>query len=131
RRALRVGRGPRPDPHELSAGARHGRHRQRAARTPARRGSLMADYYDLLGVSRQASADELKRAYRKRARELHPDANPDDPHAAEQFKELSKAYAVLSDPDQRARYDRFGEAGVGGNGGPSMDDLFGGGLGDI
>ena len=93
----------------------------------------MADFYELLGVSRNASADEIKRAYRQKAMELHPDTNP-DAGAAEEFKALSRAYQVLSDPDQRARYDRFGEAGVSGNGGgsgPTMDDIFSGGLNDL
>jgi molecular chaperone DnaJ len=92
----------------------------------------MGDYYELLGVSRTATADEIKKAYRQRAREFHPDANPNDTAAAEQFKKIAMAYQVLSDDEQRARYDRYGEAGVRGNGGgPSAEDLFGGGLGDI
>ncbi len=93
----------------------------------------MADFYELIGVSRSASAEEIKKAYRKRARELHPDANPDNPEAEAKFKEVSRAYQVLADDQQRARYDQFGEAGVGGGsgGGASAEDLFGGGLGDI
>ena len=91
---------------------------------------MSVDYYELIGVSRHASAEEIKRAYRKKARELHPDANPDNPEAEEKFKEVGRAYEVLSDPDMRARYDRFGEAGVS-SGGGGGDPFGGGGLGDI
>jgi molecular chaperone DnaJ len=91
---------------------------------------MAEDFYSLLGVSRSASADEIKKAYRKRARELHPDANPGNAEAEAKFKEVSRAYEVLSDPDKKSRYDQFGEAGIGGNGG---SDPFGGsgGFGDI
>ena len=93
----------------------------------------MADLYDVIGVHKSASADEIKKAYRKRARELHPDANPDDPHAEERFKALASAYEILSDPAKRNNYDRFGTADPGGGfGGFGAGDVFGGGgLGDI
>lgn len=94
----------------------------------------MADYYEQLGVRRDAGADEIKKAYRRRARELHPDANPGDASSEEQFKQLARAYEVLSDPAQRERYDRYGEAGLSGAGGGGQNpgDMFGGGgLGDL
>ena len=68
------------------------------------------DYYEVLGISRSTSEEEIKRAYRKLAVKFHPDKNPDDPHAEEKFKELGEAYDVLIDPDKRAAYDRFGHA---------------------
>ncbi|MEK6478204.1 molecular chaperone DnaJ [Catalinimonas sp. 4WD22] len=89
------------------------------------------DYYEILGLSRDASQDEIKKAYRKTAIKFHPDKNPDNPEAEDKFKEAAEAYEVLRDPDKRARYDRFGHQGVGsgagggfGGGGMSMDDIF-------
>src|SRR2546423_4189018 len=81
------------------------------------------DYYEVLGVERGATDEEVKRSYRKLAVKFHPDKNPDDRHAEEKFKELGEAYDVLIDPDKRAAYDRFGHAafaqggGFGGRGG--------------
>ena len=82
------------------------------------------DYYEVLGVTRNADAPELKRAYRRLAMELHPDRNPDNPEAEGKFKEASEAYQVLSDPERRASYDRFGHAGPGGGfGGAGFSDI--------
>ncbi|MFW6269252.1 MAG: molecular chaperone DnaJ [Bacillota bacterium] len=75
------------------------------------------DYYDILGVSKDASQDEIKKAYRKLAKKYHPDRNSDDPNASEKFKELSEAYEVLSDPEKRRQYDQFGHSGI------NQDDL--------
>ncbi len=99
------------------------------------------DYYDVLGVDSDASQDEIKKAYRKKAMEFHPDRNPDDPEAEQKFKQASEAYDVLSDPETRERYDRYGHAGLGQDGGrgggrgfhdiedifSAFDDIFGGG----
>src|SRR3954470_9729494 len=68
------------------------------------------DYYEVLGVERSVTSEEVKRAYRKLAVQFHPDKNPDDPHAEEKFKEIGEAYDVLMDGDKRAAYDRFGHA---------------------
>src|SRR5210317_1104641 len=102
------------------------------------------DYYDILGVNKGASADEIKKAYRKMAIKFHPDKNPDDKGAEEKFKEAAEAYEVLSDENKKARYDQYGHAafdgpqGGGGFGGGGMNmedifsqfgDIFGGGFG--
>src|SRR5476651_773186 len=90
------------------------------------------DYYDILGIPKGSSADEIKKAYRKMAIKYHPDKNPDDKQAEENFKEAAEAYEVLSNPDKRARYDQFGHAanasspngGGYGAGGMDMNDIF-------
>lgn len=94
---------------------------------------MQHDYYELLGVSRDASDADIKKAYRKMAMKLHPDRNPGDKEAEEQFKELQKAYSVLSDTQKRAAYDQFGHAGVeGGAGGfGGFGGGFSGGFGDV
>src|SRR5260370_37048459 len=70
------------------------------------------DYYEVLGVNHSATEQDLKKSYRRLAHQYHPDKNQSDPEAEEKFKEAAEAYAVLSDPDQRHRYDRFGHAGI-------------------
>ena len=91
------------------------------------------DFYEVLGVDKKATADEIKKAYRKKAIQYHPDRNPGDKEAEEKFKEAAEAYDVLSNPDKRARYDQYGPSmgpqGFGGGGGfsgggMSMDDIF-------
>lgn len=93
------------------------------------------DYYDVLGVNRNAGEDEIKKVYRKLAMEHHPDRNPDNPKSEERFKEAKEAYEILSDPNKRAAYDQHGHAGVdpsmGGGGPQGFSDTFGDIFGDI
>ena len=88
------------------------------------------DYYDILGITKGASADEIKKAYRKQAIKFHPDKNPGDKEAEEMFKEAAEAYEILSNPEKKQRYDQFGHAGTQGGGGYGGGDRGYGGGGD-
>src|SRR5260221_10935952 len=88
------------------------------------------DYYEVLGINRDASNDDIKKSYRKLAMKWHPDRNPDNPKAEEHFKEAKEAYEVLSDSDKRAAYDRFGHAGVDSSAGPGAGGAGFGGFAD-
>ena len=95
------------------------------------------DYYEILGVSRDTSTGELKKAFKKKAMKYHPDRNPDNPEAAEKFKEAAEAYEVLSDSQKKSAYDQFGHSGVEGMGGGqsyndvNINDIFGDIFGDV
>ena len=80
---------------------------------------MKRDYYEVLEVSKNATAEEIKKAYRKKAMEFHPDRNPGNHEAEEKFKEAAEAYDVLSTPEKKSRYDQFGHAGMSGNMGGS------------
>ncbi|RYG35929.1 J domain-containing protein, partial [bacterium] len=89
------------------------------------------DPYEVLGVARDASADDIKSAYRRLARQHHPDVNPDNPGAEEKFKEIGQAYAILSDPEKKQRFDQYGATDdQGGMPGGAPGDFFGG-IGDL
>ena len=91
---------------------------------------MKEDYYEILGVTKNASASEIKKAYRKKAIQYHPDKNPGDKTAESNFKKAAEAYEVLSDPNKKSKYDQFGHSafdgagGFGGGGGMNMDDIF-------
>ena len=89
------------------------------------------DYYEVLGIQKGASEDEIKKAFKKKAREFHPDLHPDDPSCEEKFKEVNEAYEVLSNPEKKQRYDQFGHAGVDPSYGGGADMGGFGGFGDM